>query len=135
MTGDSDVERVTCFRTSGALHVKTVSPMDTAVYSPKNRMLRNAYAEDLGKLCLARPQRFPCSPSFRAHLHTSSVSSQEILTPPPARPPQTLTKSATSNFNSTRATYYLLASDPSFPRLFPFLFQFDLGNFGDLSTG
>jgi len=30
------------------------------------RMLRNAAAKDLGALCPARPQRFPCSPSFRA---------------------------------------------------------------------
>jgi len=35
-----------------------------------------------------------------------------------------------------RATYFVLASDPSFPNLFPFLLQFDLWNtfFAELST-
>jgi len=35
-----------------------------------------------------------------------------------------------------RATYFLLASDPSFPKLFPFLLQFDLWNtfFAEFST-
>ena len=39
---------------------------------------------------------------------------------------QRFSTSANPNFNPTRATYFLLASDPSFPRLFPFLLQFDL---------
>lgn len=66
MTGASKVERVTCFRIPAALPLKTVSPVDTAVHSPKKRMLRNAHAKDLGPLCWVTPQRFPCSPSFRA---------------------------------------------------------------------
>jgi len=37
-----------------------------AVHDPKNSMLRNAHAKDSGPLCWATPQRFPCSPSFRA---------------------------------------------------------------------
>jgi len=53
-----------------------------------------------------------------------------------ARPRQTWTTSATSNFNPTSATYFLLASDPSFPTPFPLLLQFDLWKtfFADLST-
>jgi len=39
---------------------------------------------------------------------------------------QTRITSTTSYFNPTRPTYFLLASNPSFPRLFPFLLQFDL---------
>ena len=34
------------------------------------RMLRIAAAKDLGPLCPARPQRFPCPPSFRALTRT-----------------------------------------------------------------
>jgi len=97
------------------------------------RMLRNAAAKDLGPLCPARPQRFPCSPSFRAL--TIYIPRLSRLKEYP-RLRQTRTTSATSNFNPTRAMYFLLASDPSIPRLFPFLLQFDLWKtfFADLST-
>jgi len=111
LTGASKVERVTCFRIPAALPLKTVSPVDTAVHSPKKRMLRNAHAKDSGPLCWVTPQRFPCSPSFRA---------LTIFTPRLSRLKRTQhSSSATTNMQTTFAHvspdncatfYFLLAS-------------------------
>jgi len=91
------------------------------------RMLRNAAAKDSGPLCPARPQCFSCSPSFRAlTIYMPCLSCLKeyprSLQPARVRPGQ----KAQPPTSAQSATYFLLASDPSFSRLFPFLLQFDL---------
>ena len=115
------------------------------MHALKNSMLRNAHAEDSGPLCWATLQRFPCLPSFRAlTIYIPRLS--RLQNYPRRLQLACLRPRQQAPLQPTRATYFLLASDPSATffadpspsysrftfgrplstRHFPFLLEFDL---------